>query len=499
MSVESSWLQSYGTRKEPSMSCRLAPVWALALVSLAGSAVRAQNPFPKDLIPGRTVLGRLGLERQWLAVVPLYENERLIRISRSEELFFAQTSSGSIHTFDVNSGKHLWSANLGGSTPYPIALASNSYAVFGTVANFLVALDRKSGRTLWKTQLGAIPTSGTSCDEDQVIVGTATGRVLSFQLRDKPAKGEPKIRAVPVEKWSWQTSGQIHTLPLPAQHVTAFGSSDGRVYVVMNEERTTLYRFRTGGPIADGLGAYGTRTLLIPSADHNLYAIDLLTSDVQWTFPSGAPIEQAPLVAGDSIYVVNQSGNLSSIDPATGSPHWTTPTEGGQFTAVGASKLYLRSWAFDLYLIDRETGKVLADPAATLQRAGLNLHELRLSFLNRFDDRMYFASDSGMVVCLRELGATQPRLLRDPKALPFGYIPPEGIKKTPPNVPAADNAIETSLEPKEAAPKDAEPKEETPPPAAPSRARKPAAKSATPKAATPKAATPKAATADQPQ
>ncbi len=60
----------------------------------------------------------------------------------------------------------------------------------------------------------------------------------------------------------------------------------------------------------------------------------------------------------------------------------------------------------------------MANGQATNQRAGVNLREFGLSMLNRFDDRMYFATDSGMVVCLREIGATQPRLLRDPKALP---------------------------------------------------------------------------------
>ena len=201
--------------------------------------------------------------------------------------------------------------------------------------------------------------------------------------------------------------------------------------------------------IGDGLAGYGTRTLLIPSADYNLYAIDLLTSDSLWTFPSGGPIDQAPVVAGEEIYCINQAGYLTQLDPATGNVRWSTLTQGARFVAVGASRIYLRSWNNDLYIIDRASGQVLADPAATKQRAGLNLREFGLSMLNRFDDRLYFGTDSGMVVCLREIGATQPRLLRDPKALPFGYIPPEGIKPTPPPVPAAETPAEPGAETKD--------------------------------------------------
>lgn len=435
------------------MSCRSAPVWALALLVLAGPSIRAQTPFPTDLIPKRTSLARLGLERQWMAVVPLFENERVLRISRSSDLFFAQTDRGSVHTYDVQSGQHLWSANLGEQTPYAFAVSSNSYAVFGTCANVLTALHRGTGRTMWKLDLRAIPSSGTVATEDQVMVGLSTGKVRSFSLKETIGKNPPTIRKEPVEVWGWQTGGAIQTLPLPTEHMTILGSTDGRVYVVMSDERTSIYRFATEGPIGAGFGAYGTRLLLIPSADDNLYAVDLLTSDLKWTFPSGAPIDQAPLVAGEDIYAINQAGNLSQLDPSTGSPRWTTPTQGGQLMALSGSKVYLRSINHDLFIVDRATGRLLADPSTTLQRAGLNLREYDLSLVNQYDDRLYFATRSGMIVSLRELGSA-PQLLRDPKALPFGYVPPEGIKATPPAAPPADTPADTKAEPEGDAAKD---------------------------------------------
>ena len=53
------------------------------------------------------------------------------------------------------------------------------------------------------------------------------------------------------------------------------------------------------------------------------------------------------------------------------------------------------------------------------------------------------------MLCARS-APTQPRPLRDPKALPFGYIPPEGIRKTPPPVPEAETPAEPGPEPKDA-------------------------------------------------
>jgi hypothetical protein len=204
----------------------------------------------------------------------------------------------------------------------------------------------------------------------------------------------------------------------------------------------------------------GTRLLLVPSADNNLYGVDLLTAKVAFTFPSGAPIEQEPMVVDQDVYIVNTAGNMSLIDPETGEPKWTRRTQGGRLAAASANKLYLRSYNLDLFVMDRKTGQTLVDPGETHTRIGLNLRDYDLDVVNRFNDRMYFATASGLIICLRETGLAQPRLLKDPKAHPFGYVPPEGLKPTPPLVPAA--APKEGAE--EAAPADKE-KEKAAPPA----------------------------------
>jgi len=72
---------------------RLVPVWVIVCTIVAGASARAQMPFPVDLVPTRTALERLGLERQWFGVVPLTETERLLKISLTEGLLFAQTNN----------------------------------------------------------------------------------------------------------------------------------------------------------------------------------------------------------------------------------------------------------------------------------------------------------------------------------------------------------------------------------------------------------------------
>ena len=437
----------FSMRKGEPMFRRVLPMWIFVIGILAGGSARAQMPFPVDLIPKRATLERLGLERQWFGIIPLVESERLLRISMSGDRLFAQTSYAMVHAFDAESGRLLWSAQLGERTGFARGVTSNSYATFATNANILHALDKRTGRPIWSQNLNAIPTSPPACDEQLVLVGLTSGKVVAFNLKIRDDQGNESILRQPRQAWAYATGGPVLTRPLPAGQFVAFGSSDGKCYVVAASERTSLYRIATGGPIGEGLGTFGTRTLLIPSGDNNLYGVDLLTSRVLWTFPSGAPIEQEPLVADSDVYIANSAGNFSMIDPNTGEPRWTIPTQGGRLAAISGTKLFLRSYNLDLFLIDRKSGRVMVDPGETHVRAGLNLREYDLDVVNRFNDRMYFATSSGMIVCLRETGHAEPRLLRDPKALPFGYVPPEGIKDTPPPTPAAEAGAQPKAEP----------------------------------------------------
>ncbi len=227
---------------------------------------------------------------------------------------------------EAESGRMLWSAQLGERTGFARGVASNSFAVFVTNANMFHALDKKTGRPIWRHNLGTIPTSSPACDEDLAMVGLTSGKIVALNLKTKDEQGK---RNDPDHADSRPGTGTPADrcppgLCRPSTFVV-FGSADGKAYVGRwPVERTPLFRIPTGGPIGEGLGTFGTRTLLIPSADNNLYAVDLFTAKVFWTFPSGAPIEQEPLGRRSGYLHRQHRGQpelCSTRRPA--SPRWT--------------------------------------------------------------------------------------------------------------------------------------------------------------------------------
>lgn len=415
------------------MTRRLVLAWAG--LALAAGVARAQVPLSNNLLPTQRSLARLGLERHWFNTVPLTgQGERVLELSISGDLVFVQTSQAQFHVYEGETGRRLWSVNLGRSSVDAQPASSNPTTVFVTNSNIIYALDRLGGRVKWSHPMEHLPASATSCDEEHVFVGLRAGKLIAYDAKDGR------------ELWNYQTRGDVSSRPEPAGRVVAFASTDGKVYVSRSEVSRPLLRWTAAGPISAPLNALGVRTLLVPSEDKSLYAIDLWTGTTKWNFPTGAPILQEPLVAGDDIYVVNSAGMLSAVNAETGASEWTISTLGGPLLGVSRKRLYLESLDGDLFIVDRANGAMLYDPRATHERAGVNLREFQFGPTNRMNDRMYVASRSGMLVCMREAGAVRPFLLRDPNEKPFGYVPPEGYEDAP-KIPAAPQPAAATGEP----------------------------------------------------
>lgn len=385
---------------------------------------RNLGPGPGNPLPTRTALARLGLERAWFGYVPVGATESVMALSLAEDLLFAQTDRANLVAMDAESGQILWMANLGSPTAQAKPVSVNSNSVFATNANTLYQLDRGTGRVMRQFNLEDFATSPTGANEDYVLVGTNSGRVVAFQVRDRSKENPPGPSAGSFA-FAWKSAATVTSRPIVSEKLVAFGSQDRRLFVATNSPARILYRFLTAGPITAGLAPYGSRTVLVPSRDNNLYAVDLFDPEdpkqIHWEFATGAPIDQEPLVSGDEVFVINSGGVIFSVDPKTGSPRWSRPTGGGKLLAMSPRRIYLLSPDGDLFLIDRETGDELASPRATRERAGLNLRNYNLFLTNNRNDRVYLGTKNGQVFSFRELGALTPQPLRVEK-VPFGTL-----------------------------------------------------------------------------
>ncbi len=401
---------------------------------LAAGMTQAQVGYGRGAIPARPALARVNLDMQWYGVVPLQGAEKLTELSIDAGMLFAQTNHANFYAFDAETGRQLWLAHLGRVTSNSQPASVNSYAVYVSNSNQIFALDRRTGRQMWTQRLTDFASSTTNADDTIVTVGLNSGKFVTFDAKT----GE--------EKWNiHQSNLKISSRALVSSRVIAFASEDQKLYVTKSEQPKLLWRFAASGPIVAPLATHGLRTILMASMDKNVYAVDLFSGESRWVYATGAPISQEPLVADDDAYVVNDEGYLSEIDALTGHSRWTISTLGGRLLAVSKSRVYLESHDDDLFVVDRQSGKIIYDPLTTFQRSGINLRQYTLGPTNRLDDRLYFGTEHGLLLCLREINQVTPRMVRNPSIKPFGYIPPEGYPEI--NAAPAPATTPTPVEP----------------------------------------------------
>ncbi len=178
----------------------------------------------------------------------------------------------------------------------------------GSDAAFVIALDKKTGKTRWKTnrrspadQAYTTPLVIRVGERDQVI-SIGAFRVGAYD----PATGK--------EIWRASYADGFSNVPRPVY-------GHGLVYVATGFQQPTLIAVRP-----DGTG-------------------DVTKTHIAWELKRGAPFTPSPLMVGDELYVLNDGGILTAVEATTGSVLWQQRL-GGSYSASPLfvdGKLYFSS------------------------------------------------------------------------------------------------------------------------------------------------------------
>lgn len=91
-----------------------------------------------------------------------------------------------------------------------------------------------------------------------------------------------------------------------------------------------------------------------------------VTPSVVWTLQRGAPLNPSPLLVGESLYIVNDKGIASCLDPGTGKSYWQERLP-GEFSA---SPLYADG---RIYFLNEEGETTVIAPGTQFKKLSTNL------------------------------------------------------------------------------------------------------------------------------
>lgn len=119
-----------------------------------------------------------------------------------------------------------------------------------------------------------------------------------------------------------------------------------------------LWRFDGArGQYIEG-GAVGGDIFVIGNSDGNVYALDVESGDLKWTFETDHRVWATPLIVQDTVYVGSMDRHLYALDLSGGEKRWAFQAEGA-FAGTPALRdgtLYIGAFDNRLYAIDASEG-----------------------------------------------------------------------------------------------------------------------------------------------
>jgi hypothetical protein len=197
-------------------------------------------------------------------------------------------------------------------------------------------------------------------------------------------------------------SGFSSARPLVTPKGVAWVTDNGQLNFANPKTSSAVnFRLKASNAIVSSPTGKGNM-IFVASLDGYVYGIDQVKGRLAWEVTTGSSISTSPVPIGDYLFVVSERKKLYKLDSRTGlyAPGWETPMEGVDRFLGATRKSVFGLDSFDrLVVIDQKTGQ---------QTSSIPVGDIELVLTNYESDRIYVASDQGLIQCVRDVSSPRP-------------------------------------------------------------------------------------------
>ncbi len=244
---------------------------------------------------------------------------------------FVGGNDGNLYALDAKTGKQVWASDLIADDPpdppnfpgerarltntkaRPSALASDGETLFLSVFDQcrIVAVNATDGKRLWSFQTGGWVYGSAVATEKHVFFGSQD---KAFYCLDKQTG-----RKV----WSHQTKGRIESGGAVDDKFVFFGSCDGGVYCLNQSDGKARWRFATDQRDGRNSAIYSVPVLhqggvYFAAGEGQAYAVNQHTGELKWKIrPSkGSELYCSPATDGALFFLVTRAEGKGQVEPS---------------------------------------------------------------------------------------------------------------------------------------------------------------------------------------
>ncbi len=176
----------------------------------------------------------------------------------------------------------------------------------------------------------------------------------------------PAIHILEGVKWKFKAESYVTSSPVLADGVIYFGSDDGNLYAVHQENGEEVWRFHSEKPI-NSSPAISNGVVYFQSKDGFTYALDTKSGEIKWKADTGPDrfidydyMSSSPTIQDEIVYIGGGNGKLYALNANTGAEMWSVEALGTNpirsSPAVAGDTVYFTAES-KLLALDAKTGK----------------------------------------------------------------------------------------------------------------------------------------------
>jgi outer membrane protein assembly factor BamB len=279
---------------------------------------------------------------------------------------FQLADDGVLAALDKRTGRTFWSRQLGAlSASSPAVSASTVYVTILSTGDpaspgRVFALNFRTGQTRWARDLSSPSESSPLLDGDRLFFGSQSGLVYALNARNGDVL------------WTYHAGGSVKASPTLYGGTLYFGDYSGHVQALAERTGQRLWISGSGGTLLGSGTFYSTAAVVygrvfLGNTDGRAYAYDAYSGKLDWAVQTGAYVYSSPAVTdapglGPTVYIGSYSGTFYAIDARSGQVRWRFDAHGrisGSPTIIGRIVYLADLGNHHTYGLGISTGRVL--------------------------------------------------------------------------------------------------------------------------------------------
>jgi outer membrane protein assembly factor BamB len=258
------------------------------------------------------------------------------------------------------------------ASPTPIVEGDRVYVHFGAEGTAAVST---SGEVVWKTRLqyeSQHGNGGSPVLYGDVLIFSGDGFDAAFVVALDKRTGKTRWRTARPEPWSQAYSTPLVIRVDDRDMIVSAGAFHALAYDPQNGREIWRVDYPEGFSNVPR-PVYGAGFVFIATGfqQPSILAVrpngkgNVTKSHIAWTLSRGAPLTPSPLLVGNDLYIATDAGIVSNVDAATGAVRWQHRLG----AAVSASPILCDG---HVYFLDEEGRTTVIDPGPAFRQVAVN-------------------------------------------------------------------------------------------------------------------------------